>query len=132
MQSHACCEYEVRKIYNKPSSVQIKIPASQYVEMSANVSVMQPDKRGQPVRESSIKRCDGAESSKCDQKKNTKLVVNTRSSEKEIEEKHKEIFEKCIREQHCCTKKRVRGTVLYERLCLNCSALMKRYGQPIY
>ena len=60
------------------------------------------------------------------------MGVNTRDSKNEIEEKQKDVFEKCIREQHCCTKKRIRGTVLYERLCLNCSALMKRYGQPIY
>ena len=124
--------YEVRKINNKPGSVQTKIPASQYVEMSASASVAQPDKRVQQARDSSIVRCAKAESAKYVQGKNTKIGVNTRDSKNEIEEKQKEVFEKCIREQHCCTKKRIRGTVLYERLCLNCSALMKRYGQPIY
>ena len=124
--------YEVRKVNDKPSSGQTKVPASQYMGMAANASVVQPDKKFQQARGSSFMRGDRAEPSTYEQGKNTKMGVNTRVSSNDIEEKQKDVFEKCIREQHCCTKKRIRGTVLYERLCLNCSSLMKRYGQPIY
>ena len=124
--------YEVRRVGDKPSSGQTKVLASQYMGMAASASVAQPGKSIQQSRGCSFMKGEKAKPSTYEQGKSTKMEVNTRGSSDDIEEKHTKSFESCIREQHCCTKKRVRGAVLYERLCLNCSDLMKRYGQPIY
>ena len=73
------------------------------------------------------------ESQKGDRGEKAELLVKTENSRQEMGGAQQQAVENCMQEQeYFCTMKKVKGQIVYERLCLNCSAVMKQIGHPIY
>ena len=116
--------YEVRP-------VQPPVQEAQYVDMTTGAAKVQPIQNAMPVKNDSVQK--RSESSKCDRGEKAKLLQKTESYRQQLDNKGNQGLASCMREQqYFCTRKKVRGRTVYERLCLIFSAVMKRYGCPIY
>ena len=114
--------YVVKNVNNMPKPVVIKGQEPSYVKMKASTA-------DQPRQDSPVRR-DGPSPSV--REKNDK-VIKTAESIQLLNDNHDRAFENMVREQqYFCTRKSINGRNVYERLCLNCSAVMEQKGQPIY
>ena len=114
--------YVVKNVNNIPKPVEIKEQEPSYVKMEASAA-------DQPRQDSPVRR---AGPSKSVREKNDE-VIKTAESIQLLNDNHDQAFENCVRkQQYFCTRKSINGRNVYERLCLNCSAVMEQVGQPIY
>ena len=117
--------YVIRNVNSIPEPIQARVQNPNYVDMHASAGRAQPHREVQQVRgHSPTMRAELQESN---QEKKDYVVKAKHNSEQ------KQAVENCFREQqYFCTRKKVKGQSVYERLCLNCSAVMKQVGYPIY
>ena len=122
--------YVVQNVNSIPRPVETKVQDPSYVHMDAGAARAQLHQDRHLLRERSPVR--KAESPKSIRGKN-EFLVKAENTKQKLDNEHKQAFENCVREQqYFCTRKNVKGRNIYERLCLNCSAVMKQVGHPIY
>ena len=114
--------YVVKNVNNMPKPVEIKKQEPSYVKMKASTA-------DQPRQDSPVRR-DGPSPSV---RENNDNVIKTAESTQLLKDNHDRAFEDMVKEQqYFCTRKIINGRNVYERLCLNCSAVMEQKGQPIF
>ena len=122
--------YVTRNVNSIPEPVQAKVQDPNYVDMAAGAARAQPHREMQQLRgRSPIRRAESPKSEQGEQE----IFLKAKNTTQKMDSEHKQAFENCIREQqYFCTRKKVKGQNVYERLCLNCSTVMKQVGHPIY
>ena len=121
--------YVVKNVHNIPKPVEVKEQEPSYVKMEA--SAANQHRQDAPIlrQRSPMRR---ARPSKMIQEKD-ELVIKAEDTKQMVNDEHNQAFENCVREQqYFCTRKNLNGRNVYERLCLNCAAVMKQVGHPIY
>ena len=122
--------YVTRNVNSISEPVQAKIQDPNYMDMAAGAARAQPHREVQLVRGHSPTRI--AELPKNKQEKRD-FGVKAKNNTQRLDSEQKQAVENYFREQqYFCTRKKVKGQSVYERLCLNCSAVMKQVGYPIY
>ena len=114
--------YVVKNVNNVQKPVVIKKQEPSYVKMEASTA-------DQPRQHAPVRR-NGPSLSVRGKNDN---VIKTAESTQLLNDSHDQAFENMVREQqYFCTRKSINGQNVYERLCLNCSAVMEQKGQPIF
>ena len=114
--------YAVKNVNNMPKPVEIEGQEPIYVKMKASTA-------DQPRQDSPVRR-DGPSPSVREENDN---VIKIAESTQLLKDNHDRAFEDMVKEQqYFCTRKIINGRNVYERLCLNCSAVMEQKGQPIF
>ena len=114
--------------------VSAEMQSQQYVDMSTNAALAQSNQGVQRAK------CNAAsvraDSPECNLGENDKISGKNRKSKQSMSGVRKQAIEQLsmgIREQqYFCTRKMIKGKVVYERVCLNCGELMRQPGHPIY
>ena len=110
--------------HSKPSVQEMK-----YVDITSDEA--KPVKHVMPVRNNTVQKVETA--SDCEQSENANLLQAPGSSRQGLDNPKDQVLQSCMREQqYFCTRKKVRGRTVYERLCLICSAVMRSQGYPVY
>ena len=121
--------YVVKNVHSMTKPVEVKVQEPSYVKMEASAAD-QHRQDAQILRQHSPMRQAGP--SKSIREKND-LVIKAEDTKQILNDKHNQAFENCVREQqYFCTRKNLNRRNVYERLCLNCTAVMKQVGHPIY
>ena len=114
--------YVVKNVNNMPKPVEIEGQEPIYVKMKASTA-------DQPRQDSPVRR-DGPSPSVREENDN---VIKIAESTQLLKDNHDRAFEDMVKEQqYFCTRKIINGRNVYERLCLNCSAVMEQKGHPIF
>ena len=121
--------YVVKNVHNIPTPVEVKEQEPSYVKMEA--SAANQHRQDAPIlrQRSPMRR---ARPSKMIQEKD-ELVIKAEDTKQMVNDEHNQAFENCVRDQqYFCTRKNLNGRNVYERLCLNCTAVMQQVGYPIF
>ena len=121
--------YVVKNVHSIPKPVEVKEEEPCYVKMAANAA--NEHRQDAPIlrRRSPMRRARPAKLIQ----ENEESIIKAEDTKQLVNNEHNQAFEDCVRDQqYFCTRKNLNGRNVYERLCLNCSALMKQVGHPIY
>ena len=121
--------YVVKNVHNIPTPVEVKEQEPSYVKMEA--SAANQHRQDAPIlrQRSPMRR---ARPSKMIQEKD-ELVIKAEDTKQMVNNEPNQAFENCVRDQqYFCTRKNLNGRNVYERLCLNCTAVMQQVGYPIF
>ena len=121
--------YVVKNVHNISAPVEVREQEPSYVKMEA--SATNQNRQGAPLlRQRSPLRQAG--SSK-EIQENNEMVINADDTKHRENIESNQAFEDCVRDQqYFCTRKNLNGRNVYERLCLNCTAVMQQVGHPIF
>ena len=127
--------YEVRP-------VQADMQENQYVDMDVGAARMQPIKNNVRHSKPSVQEMKYVDINSDEAKpvenvvligEQANLLQAPGSSKQRLDDPKNQVLQSCMREQqYFCTRKKVRGRTVYERLCLSCSAVMRSQGYPVY
>ena len=121
--------YAMKNVHNIPTPVEIKEQEPSYVKMEASVATQNRQDTPLLRQRSPVRR---ARPSKMIQEKD-ELVIKAEDTKQMVNDEHNQTFENCVRDQqYFCTRKNLNGRNVYERLCLNCTAVMQQVGYPIF
>ena len=121
--------YVMKNVHNIPTPVEVKEQEPSYVKMEA--SAANQHRQDAPIlrQRSPMRR---ARPSKMIQEKDD-LVIKAEDTKQMVNNEPNQAFENCVRDQqYFCTRKNLNGRNVYERLCLNCTAVMQQVGYPIF
>ena len=121
--------YVVKNACNTPKPVEVNIQEPSYVKMGASAAAQHCQDAQTSRQNSPVSRAGYS----TNPRESNDLVVKAEDTKQTLNDKYNKSLESCFREQqYFCTKKNLNGRNVYERLCLNCSAVMTQVGHPIY